>query len=85
MDCPVYKDNTARSVWGNNVIGGRECAKHIDILKHLAHEVIQNSQMWLVKVPTSAQMADILTKGRHLQQVLACAHGLLHQRSTTST
>ena len=58
-------------------------SKHIDIRKHFAHEVIQNGQMRLVKVPTSAQMADILTKGLHLQQVLACVDGLL-QRSTTS-
>ena len=41
--------------WGN-LIGGRERAKHIDIRKHFAHEVIQNGQVWLVKVatPTSA-------------------------------
>ena len=28
--------------WDNNDIGERERAKHIDIRKHLAHEVIQN-------------------------------------------
>ena len=81
---PVYEDNTACIEWGNNVISGRERAKHIDIRKHFAHEVIQNGQMRLVKVPTSAQMADILTKGLHLPQVLACVDGLL-QRSTTRT
>ena len=42
-----------------------------------ADEVIKNGQMRLVKVPTSAQMADILTKGLHLPQVLACVNGLL--------
>ena len=57
---------------------------NIDIRKHFTHEVIQNGQMLLVKVPTSAQMADILTKGLHLPQVLACVDGLL-QRSTTRT
>ena len=36
------------------VYGGRDRAKHIDIRKHFAHEVIQNGQMRLVKVPTSA-------------------------------
>jgi len=82
---PVYEDNTACIEWGNNVIGGRERAKHIDIRKHFAHEVIQNGQMLLVKVPTASQMADILTKGLHLPQVLACVDGLLHQRSTSST
>ena len=39
---PVYEDNTACIEWGNQVIGGRERAKHIDIRKHYAHEVIQN-------------------------------------------
>ena len=87
---PVYEDNTACIEWGNNVIGSRERANHIDIRnlptdrKHFAHEVIQNGQMRLVKVPTSAQMADILTKGLHLPQVLACVDGLL-QRSTART
>ena len=40
---PVYEDNTAYIEWGNNVtvIGGRERAKHIDIRKHFAHEVIR--------------------------------------------
>ena len=39
---------------GNNVIGGRERAKHIDIpsRKHFAHEVIQNGEMRLIKVAT---------------------------------
>ncbi len=35
---PVYEDNTACIEWGNNVIGGRERAKHIDIRKHFVHE-----------------------------------------------
>ncbi len=58
---PIYEDNTACIEWGNNIIGGRERAKHIDIRKHFAHEVIQSSQMRLVEVPTASQMADILT------------------------
>ena len=28
---PIFEDNTACIEWGNNVIGGRERAKHIDI------------------------------------------------------
>jgi hypothetical protein len=69
---PVYEDNTACIEWGsNNVIGGRERAKHIEIRKHFANVVIQNGDMLLVKVPTAAQMADILTGGLHLPQVLA--------------
>ena len=72
---PIYEDNATCIEWGNNVIGGHERAKHINIRKHFAPEVIQNGQMRLVKVPTSAQMADILTKGLHLLQVLACVDG----------
>jgi hypothetical protein len=56
-------------MWGNNVIGGRERAKHIDIRKHFEHEVIQGGAMRLVKVPTALQLADILTKGLHIPQV----------------
>ncbi len=82
---PVYEDNSACSEWGNNVIGGQERAKHIDIRKHFAHEVIQNGAMRLIKVPTAQQMADILTKGLHLPQVLACVDGLLGTKSAPST
>ena len=59
---PMYEDNTACIEWGNHIIGGRERAKHIDIRKRFAHEVIQNGHMKLVRVSTSAQLADILTK-----------------------
>jgi hypothetical protein len=82
---PIYEDNTACIEWGNNVIGGRERAKHIDIRKHFAHEVIQNGAMRLIKVPTALQLADILTKGLHLPQVLACVDGLLGRKSISST
>jgi hypothetical protein len=61
----VFEDDTACIEWGNNVIGGRERAKHIDIRKHFAHEVIQNGNMQLVRVATAFQLADIFTKGLH--------------------
>ncbi len=35
-----YEDNNTCTEWGNNIIGGRERAKHISILKHYAHEAI---------------------------------------------
>ncbi len=37
---PVYEDNMTCIEWGNNIMGRRERAKHIDIRKHFAHEVI---------------------------------------------
>jgi hypothetical protein len=74
---PVYEDNTACIEWGNNVIGGRERAKHIDIRKHFAPEVIRNGEMKLIKVSTTSQLPDILTKGLHLPQFLACVNGIL--------
>jgi hypothetical protein len=77
---PVYEDNTACIEWGNNIIGGRERAKHIDIRKHFAHEVIQNGEMRLVRVPTSSQLADILTKGLHHPQWKACVEGILSKK-----
>ena len=82
---PIYEDNTACIEWGNNVIGGRERAKHIDIRKHFAHEMIQNGEMRLIKVATKDQLADILTKGLRLPQVTACVDGLLGRAPVSST
>jgi hypothetical protein len=83
---PVYEDNTACIEWGNHVIGGRERAKHIDIRKHFAHEVIQNGKMtvMLVRVPTASQLADILTKPLHFPQWQACVAGILNKKVTTT-
>jgi hypothetical protein len=83
---PVYEDNTACIEWGNNIIGGRdssrERAKHIDIRKHLVrvHEGIQNGEVRLVRVSTSSQLADILTKGLHYPQWQACVEGILSKK-----
>jgi hypothetical protein len=65
---PVYEDNNACIEWSNNVIGGRERAKHIDIRKHFAHEAVKKGHLRLIRVDTSKQLADIFTKGRHPQQ-----------------
>ena len=46
---PVFQDNTTCIEWANHVIGGRERAKHIAILKHFAHEAVQNVHMRLCK------------------------------------
>ncbi len=62
---------------GSNVTGGRERAKHIDIRKHLAHEVIPNGKMRLVQVATASQLADTLTEGLHPPQWKACVEGIL--------
>ena len=67
----MYEDKTACIEWGNNVISGRERAKHIDIPKHFAHEVIQIGHMKLIRVSTTSQLADILTKQLHFPQYLA--------------
>ena len=82
---PIYEDNTACIEWGNNVIGGRERAKHIDIRKHFAHEVIQKGEMLLVKEPTKDQLAYIITKGLHIPHVRACVDGLLGRKPVSST
>ena len=78
---PVYEDNTACIEWGNHVIGGRERAKHIDIRKHFAHEVIQREEMRLVKIDTSLQLADIFTKPLPYPQFLECLQGILRIKS----
>ena len=62
----------------------RERAKHIDIREHFAHEVIQNGHMKLIRVSTTSQLADILTKPLHFPQFLACVAGILGQKKTTT-
>ena len=62
---PVYEDKTACIKWGNNVIGGRERAQHIDIRNLSAYDVIQNGHMKLIRVSTTSQLADILTTPLH--------------------
>ena len=59
---PVYEENTACIEWTNNVIGGRERAKHIDTRKHFAHEAAQAAQIGhlrpsLKRVSTDDQLA----------------------------
>ena len=82
---PVYEDNNACIEWVNNVIGGRERAKHINIRKHFAHEAVQNGYMRLIRVPTSKQLADILTKGLHAPQWQSCVEGTLRSRLVTDS
>ena len=74
---PVFEDNTACIEWGNNIIGGRERAKLIDIRKHFAHDAIRNGHMILKKVATTSQLTDIMTKGLKLAQWEMCTKGLL--------
>jgi hypothetical protein len=73
---PVYEDNIACIKWANNVIGGRELAKHIDIQKHFAHEAVQNGHIRLVRVSTDRQLADVFTKSLHTPQFTACVSGI---------
>ncbi len=74
---PVYDDDIARIEWGNHIIGGCECAKHIDIRNHFAHETIKNRLMRLIKVDTSKQLADVFTKALEYQQFISCFCGIL--------
>jgi hypothetical protein len=74
---PVYEDNSACIEWSNNIIGGRERAKHIDIRKHFAHQVVQNRHLLLVRVSTSKQLAGIFTKGLHAKPWAACVKSIL--------
>ena len=74
---PVYEDNNACIEWSNHVIGGRERAKHIDIRKHFAHEVIKHGHMRLVRVDTSDQLADVFTKSLQPKLHAKCLSGLL--------
>ena len=58
---PMYEDNTACIEWTNNVIGGRERAKHIDVRKHFVHEAAQLGHLCLYTVSTTYQLAAVFT------------------------
>ncbi len=73
----VPKAWTPRS---NNIIGGRERAKRIDIRKHFAHEAVQNGHVRLVRVSTSKQLADIFTQGLHPQPWATCIKSILGRK-----
>ena len=79
---PVYEDNTACIEWNNNVIGGRERAKNIDIRKHFAHEAAQIGHLRLKRVSTDDQLADVtvFTKSLQLEQFASIIARLLRQK-----
>ena len=74
---PVYEDNNACIELSNNVIGGRERAKHIEIREHFAHEAVQNFHLRLIRVHTSKQLTDIFTKGLYSQPWATCVKSIL--------
>jgi hypothetical protein len=74
---PVYEDNNACIEWSHNIIRGPERAKHIDIRKHFAHEAVQNGHLRLIRVDTSKQLADIVTRRLHPQPWAACVQAIL--------
>ena len=53
------------------------CGKRIDIRKYLAHEAIKNGHLILRKVPTTLQLADIMTKDVKQPRWGMCMDGLL--------
>ncbi len=83
---PTWTPNNACIEWSNNVIGGRERAKHIDIHKHFAHEAVCNGHLRLVRlgVDTSNQLANVLTKGLHPGPMEECLSSILGGKRVTS-
>jgi hypothetical protein len=62
---PVFKDKLRVSTtieWANNMIGGREGAKHIDIRQNFAHEVIRTVEMPVICVTTASQCSRICSR-----------------------
>jgi hypothetical protein len=76
---PIYGDNR-----GNNVIGGRERAKHINIrsTRHTKSSERCNAASQGSDCTTDGGHPD--QKGLHLSQVLACIDGLLGRKSGPS-
>jgi hypothetical protein len=70
---PIHEDYNTCIEWGNNVIGGRERAKHIDIRKNFAHEVIQNGHICLVRVDSANQLPDVFRLHKELAAGTVCS------------
>jgi hypothetical protein len=84
---PVYHDKTVCLEWGINVIGGRERAKHINIRKHFAHEVLQTGHRklrLLNHVSTTSQLAECtpLIYNNQAATFLACCWHLGQEGGT---
>jgi hypothetical protein len=76
---PMYEDNNTCIEWANNVIGGRERAKHIDLRKHFAHEKIREGHIRLIRVDTTDQLADVFTKSLQPPPFARCMSGILRR------
>ena len=77
---PVYEDDNVCIEWTNNVIGGRERAKHINIRKHFAHEAALLGHLRLNRVSTTDQLrrlADVFTKSLQPAQFATIFKALL--------
>lgn len=62
MPIQIYCDNkTAISIAHNLVLHGR--TKHIEVDKHFIKEKIEAETICIPYLPTSEQIADVLTKG----------------------
>ncbi len=57
----MFEDNTLCIEWLNHVLGCRERAKHMDILRHFAHETVQNGHIGLNQIQTEHSQADLAT------------------------
>ena len=76
----VFEDNNACIEWSNNVIGGRERAKHVDIRKHFVDEAVETGLLRSVRVDTSEQLADVFTNSLQPRLLAACIAGILVRR-----
>ena len=84
---PVYEDNTAciecHDEWTNNVIGGRERAKHIDTRKHFALQAAQLGHLRLYRVSTADELADVFTRVSSRNNMLRVLLGSSDARGRT--
>ncbi|RVW12994.1 Copia protein [Vitis vinifera] len=64
---PIYNDNKAAILIAHNPVL-HDRTKHVEVDKHFIKEKLENGLTCMLYIPTTEQVADVLTKGIRTKQ-----------------
>ena len=64
---PIYSDNKAAILIAHNPVL-HDRTKHVELDKHFITEKLENGLICMLYIPTTKQVADVLTKGIRTKQ-----------------